>query len=86
MSNMLIRDVDPGLKRRLEESARRNRRSLSDEAKDLMRRGLAAAPPERPKIPPGKLGDYLFSLLPDEFRGDDLVFEVDDYPDAPEFK
>jgi antitoxin FitA len=36
MGDMLIRGINPELKRRLEESARRNRRSLSEEAVVLL--------------------------------------------------
>jgi hypothetical protein len=36
MPDLLIRDVDSALRRRIEESARKNRHSLSDEAKVLL--------------------------------------------------
>jgi hypothetical protein len=86
MSGILIRDVDPDMRRELKERARRSNRSLSDEVKELVRWSLNQKPPERTVIPPGKLGTYMFSLLPDEFRGDDLVFEVQNYPKAPDFE
>jgi plasmid stability protein len=70
MTDLLIRKIDPKLKRELEKRARTHNRSLSDEAKIILRRGVAEAPAE------GGLGTRLFSMLPDEFRGDDLVFEV----------
>jgi plasmid stability protein len=70
MADLLIRDIDPGLKRQLEEQAKAHGRSLSDEAKVLIRRGLVAPPA------PVGLGTRLFSLLPDDVRGNDLVFEV----------
>jgi len=79
MSDMLIRNVDAVLKRRIKESARRNQHSLSDELKELLRRGLETAPSKRRHIPEGQFGTYLFSLVPEEFRGDDLVFEVPQY-------
>ena len=41
MADLLIRDIDPNLKRRLEARARRSGRSLSEEAKDLIGRALA---------------------------------------------
>lgn len=69
MPDLLIRDLDPGLRRQLEERAKAHGRSLSDEAKSLIRRSLAA-PTE------AGLGTRLFSLLPDTARGDDLVFDV----------
>jgi antitoxin FitA len=80
MANLLIRDIDPTLKRQLAERARAHRRSLSDEAKTLIRRGLAARPRE------AGIGGRLFSMLPDEWRGDDLVFELPrDMPEPAEF-
>ncbi len=48
MSDLLIRNIDPELKRRLEELARRDGRSLSDEAKLLLNRGLGESLPGRP--------------------------------------
>jgi hypothetical protein len=64
----------------LAERARTHRRSLSDEAKTLIRRGLAAQPREV------GVGTRLFSMLPDEWRGDDLVFEPPtDMPEPAEF-
>lgn len=41
MGDMLIRGIDEELKRNLEEQARRNRRSLSEEAILQIRKGLA---------------------------------------------
>lgn len=41
MTDLLIRDIDPKLKRRLELHARRSGRSLSEEAKNLISRALA---------------------------------------------
>ena len=72
MSSLLIRDIDPALKRQLKEWARAHRRSLSEEAKALIRQGIA----DRGREPEVGFGTRLFSLLPDEYRGDDLVFEV----------
>jgi plasmid stability protein len=48
MTDLLIRDIDPELKRRLERLARRHGRSLSEEAKLLLGRGLVEAKQERP--------------------------------------
>lgn len=48
MSDLLIRNLDPELKRRLEEQARRDGRSLSEEAKLLLNRGLKESAPGRP--------------------------------------
>jgi plasmid stability protein len=44
MSDLLIRNIDPKLKRRLEARARRSGRSLSEEAKTLIGRALAETP------------------------------------------
>jgi hypothetical protein len=70
MSDLLIRNLTPALRREIRERARRNRQSLSDEAKALIRKGLVA-----PEVA-GGIGTQLFSLVRDEDRGDDLVFEV----------
>jgi hypothetical protein len=83
MSDMLIRDVDPQMQSEIEARARESDQTLSDEVKGLLRWALEQKPRKRIEIPPGKLGTYLFSLLEDEFRGDDLVFEVDDIPAPP---
>lgn len=81
MTDMLIRKVDPKLKREIERRAREHGRSLSDEAKIVLQRGLNV--PE----PPLKMGTYLMSLLPDEFRGDDLAVEYrSDIGRPPEFE
>ncbi len=72
MSDLLIRDLDLHLRRRLEESARKHRQSLSEEAKQLIRQGLgAAAKPDH-----RKMGTLLSELLPPEYRSDDYVFEI----------
>jgi hypothetical protein len=70
MSDMLIRNVEPKLKAEIEDSARKSKRSISREAKELLRLGLAAK-----KADKRKFGTWLFSLVPLEYRGDDLVFE-----------
>ena len=77
MANLLVRDIEPALERLIKENARKNKRSLSAEVKALIQRGLTA--PE----PPQKLGTYLFSLLEDEYRGDDLVFKRNDLSSPP---
>ncbi|MCC6890864.1 MAG: hypothetical protein IT536_20245 [Hyphomicrobiales bacterium] len=77
MTDMLIRKIDPKLKRALEKRARAHGRSLSEEAKLALQRGLDV--PE----PPQQLGTFLFALLPDEFRGEDLVFHRDDVDSPP---
>ena len=77
MADLLVRDVSLELERRIKESARKNKRSLSAEAKALIQQGLVG--PE----PPEKMGTFLFSLLEDEYRGDDLVFERNDLVSPP---
>jgi plasmid stability protein len=89
MPDLLIRNIDPDLKRRLEESAQSHRRSLSDEAKMLIRRGLVE--PVQDNAEPGEkkkgLGTRMMELLPPEYRSDDYVFE---FPEPvrkpPDFK
>ena len=70
MPDLLVRDIEDDLKRLIEERARTHRRSLSDEVKSLVRRGL-----ELPEKPVG-MGTYLMSMVRPEDRGDDLVFEI----------
>jgi plasmid stability protein len=70
MSDLLIRDIDPELKRRLDESAQKHGHSLSDEAKDLLQQALAAQSGGR------KLGTLMRQLLPPESRSDDYIFEI----------
>ena len=77
MPDLLVRDISQELERRIKESARRHKRSLSAEAKALIQRGLVG--PE----PPEKLGTFLFSLLEDQYREDDLVFERNDLVRPP---
>lgn len=54
MGDMLVRGIDPELKRRLEDSAHRNGRSLSDEAIALLRKAVAAQ-----DTGPSRAGDRL---------------------------
>ena len=70
MTDLLIRDIDPHLKRQLQESARSHRRSLSEEARMLLKKALVEPSDKR------KMGTALLELFPEECRGDDLVFEV----------
>ena len=69
MPDLMIHDLDVEMKRQIEERASANGRSLSDEAKALIREGLTAKKDDR------KLGTLLASLVAPEDRGDDLVFE-----------
>jgi hypothetical protein len=73
MSDLLIRNIKPRLKRKLAESARKHGQSLSVEAQEVLERGLSTLPnPEK------DFGEWLYSLVPEEHRGDDLVFEIPD--------
>ena len=69
VTDLLIRKINPRLNRELEKRARVHGRSLSDETQSVLDKTLF---PE----PPMKMGTWMFSLLPEEYRGDDLVFEV----------
>ena len=81
MPDLLIRNIDPQLKRKLVERARKHGHSLSTEAQELIERGLAAPSPEK------NLGEWLYSLVPEQYRGDDLVFEIKgDIPEPPNFE
>jgi antitoxin FitA len=77
MADLLIRNIDPNLKRRLRERARDHRRSLSEETRMLLKKALSEPSDTR------KLGTALFELFPEECRGDDLVFEVPGDPSPP---
>ena len=68
MGDMLIRGIDPGLKRYLEASAKRNGRSLSEEAIAMLRRAAAVerATMEGP-------GDRLRALVGDAYFTDEEI-------------
>jgi plasmid stability protein len=81
VTDLLICNVDPHLMRRIEESARKNNRSLSEEAKEILSRALAPSPDNR------KLGTWMFDLIRPKDRGDDLVFEIPgDIAEPPNFE
>ena len=71
-TDLLIRKVSPKLKDELKKRARAHGRSLSDEAKAVLDAGISQRKPEK------KMGTWMRSLLPPEFRGDDFVFERQD--------
>lgn len=73
MSDLLIRNIKPQLKRKLAERAKKHGHSLSAEAQDLIQRGLSTSP-----SPEKDFGEWLYSLVPEEHRADDLVFELPD--------
>jgi plasmid stability protein len=72
VTDLLIRNIKPQLKRQLVERARKHGQSLSAEAQELIQRGLSTPSPER------NMGEWLYSLLPEKYRGDDLIFEIPD--------
>ena len=81
MSDLLIRNIDPHLKQQLEQSAREHQPSLSEEARLLLKQALLRPADER------KMGTLLFNLIPEEYRGDDLVFEIPgDVSKPPDFE
>jgi plasmid stability protein len=82
MSDLLIRNVPPRMKRQLQQRARANGRSLSEEAKLLLRKSLSAPEPDFTD-PNFNMADWMRDLVPPEYRGDDLVFEFPDEPPKP---
>jgi plasmid stability protein len=81
VSDLLIRNIKPKLKRQLAERAKKHGHSLSDEAQDLIQQGLSAPSPEK------NMGEWLYSLVDERDRGDDLVFEIPDGDvTPPDFK
>jgi plasmid stability protein len=73
MTDLLILDLAPELARQLEESACEHGRSLSNEAKSLIRKGL----PMQSAVTEVKrgLGTIMMELIRPEDRGD-LIFEI----------
>ena len=81
MADLLVRNINPKLKREIARRARARGRSMSDEVKSVL--GEVLGPPE----PPMKMGTWMASLVRPEDRGDDLVFEIPgDIGDPPDFK
>ncbi len=81
MTDLVIKNIDPELRRRLAASAEKHSQSLSDEAKALLSKALA------PDISGRKLGSEMFDSIRPEDRGDDLVFENrGDFPEPPKFE
>lgn len=81
MPDLLIRGLEPELKRQIEERARSHGRSLSGEAKFLLRKGLSVPEPVR------KLGTEIAGLIPTEDRTEEPEFEVfDPLSNPPDFR
>lgn len=69
MGDLLIRGMEPELKKRLRDSAQRNNRSLSEEAVALMQRALSSPRPES-----SRPGDRLRALAGDaRFTDEELA-------------
>jgi plasmid stability protein len=72
MSDLLIRNIDPHLKQQLEASARAHQRSLSEEARLLLKQALL-----QPVAKPEKgMFTAMRELVPEDCWSDDLVFEI----------
>jgi hypothetical protein len=69
------------MKGRLQKRARASGRSLSEEAKVLLRKALSV-----PELPAQNLWDWMRNAAPPQYRGDDFVFEVKDYPRPAKFE
>ena len=74
MADLLIRNVEPELKRQIAKRAGVHRRSLSAEAKLLIRKGISESKSELNDE--RKLGTVMLELIRPEDRGDDLIFEI----------
>ena len=72
MSDILIRNVRPELKRQLQESASANKRSLSREIEALLQRALASTTGAEDGDSAGGLGTELSKLVPSKYRLDDF--------------
>ncbi len=76
MAQLLVRNIESGVKARLQRRARRNGRSMEEEVRDILR----AAVHKDDAAPAGGLGTELAALFPksgpdfviEEFHGDDL--------------
>ena len=81
MSDLLIRGIDPQLKRQIEQRALAHRRSLSDEAKFLIRKGLLT--PVGSSQGERGMGTSMMELVRPEDRGEDPVFDAAGEVSAP---
>jgi plasmid stability protein len=70
MPDILIRDIDPELKRMIQARARSNKRSMSVETKAILKRALAQSA-DRPATT--GMGTFLGSLIPLEEWTDDFI-------------
>jgi len=82
MSDILVRNIRPELKREIEERARRNKRSLSREIEALLQRSLALSSSTEVG-----LGTQLSRLVPKEYWTEDFIQPRDDTErPPPDFK
>lgn len=73
MTNILLRDVPPDLKRRIEELARAHKTSLSSEIKALLERAVRREARSIETRPQGGLGTKLKNLITEAAWTDDFV-------------
>ena len=74
MADLLIRDIDPELKRMIAARAKAHDRSLSAESKALLVKALAQ---DADKPATGGMGTFLRSLVPPEDWTDDFIVTRD---------
>jgi plasmid stability protein len=81
MTKLIIRNIDPKLRRIIRDLAKQSGRTFSAEALSLLRRGVSSDHRVN-------MGDRMYYTLDDEHRGDDLVFEFPDVPprEPPNFE
>jgi antitoxin FitA len=80
-TDLLIRHINPKLKDALKKRARAHNRSLSEETKAVLEEALKVGKSRK------KMGTWMFSLLPPEYRGDDFEFEVhEEMREPPDFE
>ena len=75
MAQLLVRNIENGVKERLQRRARRNGRSMEEEVRDILR----AAVHKEAKAPAGGLGTELAALFPKsgpDFKIEKLHIEI----------
>lgn len=74
MAQLVVRNLEDGVKARLQRRARRNGRSMEEEVRDILRN--AAHEPEKPSV---GLGSEIAALV----RGTGLKFEIEEFRGHP---
>jgi antitoxin FitA len=74
MAQLVVRNIEDGVKVRLQRRARRNGRSMEEEVRDILR--SAAREPEKPSV---GLGTEIAALV----RGTGLKFEAEEFRGHP---